>query len=83
MRSIASTTTDYGMSTMKIDDLLDIEDCVYIIGQLYHIMLSGVRVLEALTVEQVLIYDMNQNIANISEETNFFTQMAFNHLNVI
>ena len=51
MRSIASATTDYGMSTIKIDDFLDIEDCVYSIGQLSNRMLSGVRILEAPTVE--------------------------------
>ena len=50
MRSIALATTDHGMSTIKIDDLLDREDCLYSIGRLSHIMLSGVRVLEASTV---------------------------------
>ena len=52
MSSIAFATTDHGMSTMKIDDLLDREDCLYSIGQLSHRMLSGVRVLEAPTVEK-------------------------------
>ena len=32
MHLIASATTDHGMSTIKIDDLLDGEDCVYSIG---------------------------------------------------
>ena len=63
MRSIALVTTDHGMSTMKIDDLLDIEDFIYSIGQLSRRMLSGVRVLEAPTVEQVRISDMKQTIA--------------------
>ena len=77
MRSIASATTDHGMSTIKIDDLLDREDCVYSIGQLSHRMLSGVHVLEALTVEQVRISDMKQTIAKTSEETNVFTPTTF------
>ena len=50
MRSIASATTDHGMSTIKIDDLLDREDCVYSTRQLSHRILSGVRILEALKV---------------------------------
>ena len=58
MRSIASATTDHGMSTIKIDDLLDREDCVYSIRQLSHRMLSGICILEAPTVEQVQISDM-------------------------
>ena len=56
------------MSTIKIDDLLDREGCLYGIGQLSHRMISGVRVLEALTVEQVRISDMKQTIAKTSEE---------------
>ena len=40
-------------------------------------MLSGVRVLEAPTVEQVRIYDMKQTIANNSKETNMFTPTTF------
>ena len=67
MCSIASATTDHGMSTMKIDDLLDIEDCLYSIGQLSHRMLSGVLVLEAPAVEQVRISDMNRTIAENTE----------------
>ena len=66
MRSIASATTDHEMSTIKIDDLLDREDCLYSTGQLSHRMLSCVRVLEAPTVEQVRIPDMKQTIANTS-----------------
>ena len=66
MRSVASATTDHGMSTMKIGDLLDGKDCLYIIRKLSHRMLSGVRVLEAPTVEQVQISDMKQTIANTS-----------------
>ena len=62
MRSIALVTTDHGMSTMKIDDVLDIEDCLYSIGQLYHRIISGVRVLEAPTVEQVRISVMTRTI---------------------
>ena len=58
MRYIASATTDHGISTMKIDDFLDREDCLYSIGQLSHRILSGVRVLEAPTVEQVRISEM-------------------------
>ena len=61
-RSIASDTTDHGMSTMKMDDVLDIKDYLYSIGQLYHRMLSGVRVLETPTVEQVRISDIKRNI---------------------
>ena len=60
---IAPTTTDHGMSTMKIDDFLGREDCLYSIGQLYHRMLSCVRALEAPTVEQVRISDMKRTIA--------------------
>ena len=45
MCSIASATTDHGMSKMKIDDLLDRADCLYSSGQLSHRLLSGVRVL--------------------------------------
>ena len=63
MLSIALLTTDHGMSTIKIDDLLDREDFLYSIGQLSRRMLSGVRVLEAPTVEQVRIYYMKQTIA--------------------
>ena len=62
MRLIASANTDHGMSTIKIDDLLDREDCLYSIGQLSHRMLSGVRVLEAPTAEQVRISDLNHTI---------------------
>ena len=64
MRSIASATTDHGISTIKIDDLL-------------HRMLSGVRVLESPTVEQVRISDMKQTITKTSEETNMFTPTTF------
>ena len=74
---IASATTDHGMSTMKIDDLLDRENCLYIIRQLSHRMISVVFVLEAPTVEQVRISDMKQNITNNSEETNVFTPTTF------
>ena len=77
MRSITSVTTDHGMSTMKIDDVLDIEDCLYSIEQLSHRMISGVCVLEAPTVEQVRISDMKQTIAKNSEETNVFTPPTF------
>ena len=70
-------TTDHGMSTMKIDDVLDIEDFLYSIGQLSHRMLSGVRVLKAPTVEQVRISDMKHTIANTSEEINMFTPTTF------
>ena len=73
MRSIASVTTDHGMSTIKIDYLLHREDCVYSIGQLSHRMLSGVCVLEAPTVEQVRISDMKHTIANTSEEKRVYT----------
>ena len=66
MRSIASATTDHEMSKIKIDDLLDREDCLYSTGQLSHRMLSCVRVLEAPTVEHVRIPDMKQTIANTS-----------------
>ena len=45
MRLIASATTNHGMSTIKIDALLDREDFLYSIGQLSHRMLSGVHVL--------------------------------------
>ena len=58
MCSIALLTTNHGMSTMKIDDLLDREDSLYRIGQLSHRIISGVRILEAPTVEQVRISDM-------------------------
>ena len=78
MRSIASATTDHGMSTTtKIDDLIDREDSIYSIIQLSHRMLSGVRVLEAPTVEQVRISDMKQTIAKTSEEINLFTPTTF------
>ena len=77
MRLIASETTDHGMSTIKIDDLLDRWDFIYSIGQLSHRMLSGVRVLEAPTVEQVRISDMKQTIAKTSEETNMVTPTTF------
>ena len=77
MRSIALATTDHGMSTIKIDDLLDREDRIYSIGQLSHRIISGVRVLEAPTVEQVQIFDMKQTTAKISEETNGFTPTTF------
>ena len=63
MRSIASATTDHGMSTIKINDLLDREDCIYSIEQLSHRMLSGVCVLKDPTVKQVRISDMKQTIA--------------------
>ena len=66
MRLIASSTTDHGLSTIKIDELLDREDCIYSIGQLSHRMISGVCILEDLTVEQAQIYDMTQTIANNS-----------------
>ena len=55
MRSIASATTVHEMPTIQNDNLLDREDCIYSIGQISHRMLSGIRVLEALTVEQVRI----------------------------
>ena len=58
MCSIALLTTNHGMSTIKIDDLLDREDSLYRIGQLSHRIISGVRRLEAPTVEQVRISDM-------------------------
>ena len=45
MLLIASATTNHGMSTIKIYDLLDIEDFLYSIGQLSHRMLSCVHVL--------------------------------------
>ena len=77
MRSIALATNDHEMSTIKIDDLLDREDCLYNIGQIFHRMLLGVRVLEAPTVEQVQISDMKQTIAKTSEETNMFTPTTF------
>ena len=77
IRLIASDATEHGMSTMKIDDLLYREDCLYSIGQLSHRMLSCVRVLDAPTVEQVRISDMEQPIANTSEETNNFTPTTF------
>ena len=77
MRSIASSTTDHGMSTIKIDDFLDREDCLYSTGKLSHRMLSGVRVLEAPIVQEVQISDMKQTIAETSEETNVFTPMIF------
>ena len=77
MCSIASATTDHEISTIKIDDLLDREDCLYSIGQLSHRMLSGVCVLEALEVEQVRISDTKQTIANNSEERNMFTPTNF------
>ena len=83
MRSIASATTDHGMSTIKIDDLLDREDCLYSIGQLSNRIISGVFVLEAPTVEQVRISDMKQTIANTSEEKTCLHQRPFNHINVI
>ena len=62
---------------MKIDDLLDREDFIYSIRQLSHRMLSGVRVLEAPTVEQVRISDKKQTIAKNSEETSVFTPTTF------
>ena len=77
MRSIASATTDHGISTIKFDDMFDREDCLYIIGQLFNRMLSGVRVLEAPTVEQVRISDMKQTVSKTSEETNKFTPTTF------
>ena len=77
LRSIASVTTDHGISTMKIDDVLDIEDCLYSIGQLSHRMLSGVRVLESPTVEEVRISDMKRTIPKNTEETNVFTRTIF------
>ena len=77
MPSIASATNDHGMSTIKIDGLLDREYCLYSIGQLSHRILSGVRVLGDPTVEQVRISDMKQTIANTSEETNVFTPTTF------
>ena len=40
-------------------------------------MLSGVRVLEAPTVEQVRISDMKNTIAKNTEETNVFTPTTF------
>ena len=55
MRLIASATTVHEMPTIQYDNLLDREDCIYSIGQLSHRRLSGIRVLEALTVEQVRI----------------------------
>ena len=77
MHSIALVTTDHGMSTMKIDDVLHIEDCLYSIGQLSHRMLSGVCVLEAPTVEKVRISDMKRTKAKNTEETNVFTPTTF------
>ena len=77
MRSIESATTDHGISKMNFDDLLDREDYLYSIRQLSHRMFSGVRVLEAPTVEQVRISDMKQTIAKNSEETNMFTPTNF------
>ena len=77
MRLIASATIDHEISTMKIVDLLDREDCLNSIRQLSHRMLSGVRVLEAPIVEQVRISDMKQTIAKTSEETNMFTPTTF------
>ena len=62
---------------MKIDDLLDGEDCLYSIGQNFHRMLSGVRVLESRTFEHVRISDMKQTIAKNSEETKMFTPNNF------
>ena len=77
MRSIASATTDHGKSKIKIDDLLDREDCIDRIGKLYHRMLSGVRVLEDPAVKQVRISDINQTIANSTGEKNEFTPTTF------
>ena len=77
MRSITSVTTDHGMSTMKFDDVLDIEDCLYSIEKLYHRMLSGVHILDAPTVKQIQIFDMKRTIANNTEETNMFTPTTF------
>ena len=65
------------MSTMKIDDVLDIEDCLYSIRKFSHRMLSGVRVLEAPTVEEVRISDMKRTIAKNTEETHRFTPTHF------
>ena len=62
---------------LKFDDLLDRENCVHSIRQISHRMLSGVCVLESLTVEQVRISDMKETIANTSEETNKFTPTTF------
>ena len=83
MRSIASATTDHRMSTIKIDDFLDREVCLYSIGQLSHRMLSGVRVLEAPTVEQVRISDMKQTIQILHKKQTCLHQQLFNHPNAI
>ena len=77
MCSILSATNYHGMSKIKIYSLLDREDCVYSIGKKFHRMLSGVRFLEAPTVEQVRISDMKQTVSKTSEETNKFTPTTF------
>ena len=65
------------MSTTKIDDVLDIEDCLYSIRQLSHRMILGVCVLEALPVEQVHISDMKRTMAKNTEGKSVFTPTNF------
>ena len=77
MRSMESVTTEHGMSTMKIDGVLDIEDCINSIRQVSHGIISGIHVLGAPTVEQVHISDMTRTIAKHTEDTNVFTPMTF------